>query len=953
MLNVVLIDNPFDPFLKDAVRHQVEAHTARQCLQNLFPGFVEFEHPTLCLVDGEPLMRAEWDKALPHGATVSFIRLAQGVVEIIIAIVVLVVAVVVALVFVKASNPAAIGADPQTTRNGDPVYTLSGEHNQNKLNNAIECAYGVNKLYPAYASIPYSLYENNEQYQYSLFCLGHGQFNVNASSARFEDTPLSQYTDVDMIVYPPGTATPLVNNAVFTAATVSNIELFGKNEDGYKKVQTAYDTNEPGTFINKIQCDVSLPAGLYKLDVAGNVGTLEITATFEYRSVNNASVPTSAWMPLFKFKKKLKTLTPQRYTLQLDVARGRYQVRARRTNAKDTDVRAGNIIKWESLRSFLSADTDFGDVTLIAVKARATNQLNNNAANRFNILAQRKLPTWSPGGGWTAPTETRNPVWAFCDVFMATYGGRLAASFLDLNDLYTLSLYYAANNIYFDYIFDQRSTVWEVARSIARVGRGVPMLTGSQLTIIRDQAKTVAVAVFNQNNILAGSFQWSIKLPTVAETDGIEVEYMDETTWIAETVVCLLGTDTGNATSKLKLPGCTDRTRAFQEGLYQRAVELYQKESIEFKTGLEGHLPLFGDLILVTHDVPRWGSGGVVLDITGTIVTLDNPVTFGVGVHKLILRKKDGSAYGPVTCTAGADAYHVIVSPAITEPFNFDDIHEKPYYLFGLENLECKRCVVVGVTPEGDDVVSIRCAAYDERIYSFSGVPTPDRYAPPHVVVNPDLPVVAGLTVTQVDGSPDFVTVYWPPALGATHYVVETSANGVDYALVDTVNVSSVVLRVTGGFLYIRVAGVNVGRGPWALWSGDINLNGLPANVSGLSVIRRGPGSITFGWTAVPYAGLYAVVIQSKATSATVHAEDASGTEFTYTLAMGAADGLMTRNIVFKVRAKNAQGVSAIAASIEAVIPNVPVEPPIIPHPLLMSNTHVTMDLTIVKMDHT
>lgn len=951
MLKVIIVDNPFDPFLTSAARHDLDGvGTVRQCAEKLFPGFVEFENPTLCLVDGQPFMRKHWDDTLQEASTVTFVRLAQGVVEIIIAVVLIIVAVVM-LVVIKANN-AAIGADSKTQKNGDPVYSLSGQSNQNKLNNAIECAYGINKFYPAYAGRPYNVYKDNKQYQFSLFCLGHGSFYINPANIKFGDTITSAFQEVTVEIYPPGTSPTLVHSDVRTVATVANIELFGKNEDGYITPPTPHTVSEVGAPVNRLEVDFSLPAGLYKVGEGGDLEKLKITAIVEYRKINDAGTPISDWSVLFNFKKSMNTNTPQRFTLWAMVDLARYQVRARRTNSKDETIRAGNTLIWESLRGFIPFVNNFGDVTLIGVKALATNQLNNNASQQFNVVAERLLQKWDPVNGWSAVTYARNPVWAFCDVFMANYGGRLPDTFLDLNALYDLSLYYDENNIHFDYIFDQRATVWEAARAVARAGRGVPMLSGSQLTIIRDTVKTVATAVFNQHNIIANSLQWSIKLPSNSEYDGVEIEYVDATTWSPETVLCLIGDDEGVNPERIKLPGVISRDRAFQEGMYERAIKLYSKESIEFKTGLEGHLPTFGDLILVTHDVPRWGTGGLVLEIDGTGITLNNPVTFADGVHKLILRKKDGSAYGPVTCNAGPSSTQVVVTPAVTEEFYFDDIHEKPYFLFGKENMETRRCVVVGVMPEGEDVVTIQCIAYDERIFSFSGVETPPIYSTPRPTTIPDAPVVSKLYVRQADGTTDYVTVYWPPALGARLYTVEISPDGTNWTQVSTPTMSFAQIRSFPGLLYIRVAGINVDRGPYATWTGTISDDGLPANVTGLVLSASAHGSVTVRWDATSGASGYNVAVLAKASSQVVRSVEVFTNYFRYDLLMGSADGLRGRNIQIRVRARNATGVSATPATIDVIIPPNTSEPPVIPDQLLWSSTRVPFDNTDVTFDH-
>ena len=55
-------------------------------------------------------------------------------------------------------------------------------------------------------------------------------------------------------------------------------------------------------------------------------------------------------------------------TFDYAVAVGRYEVRALRTDAKDTSARAGHELRWGGLKAVLDQTPDFGDVTLIAIK---------------------------------------------------------------------------------------------------------------------------------------------------------------------------------------------------------------------------------------------------------------------------------------------------------------------------------------------------------------------------------------------------------------------------------------------------------------------------------------------------------------------------------------------------------------------------------------------------------
>lgn len=970
---VYTFDNPFDRTKPE--RGYFEARTINELLAEMYPEnlgpdlkFLGFAYPTVIMVNGAPLMIEGWDDPLEETDHIALLRLAgdPATVGIIIAVVIAIAAVAVSLVISK-QNPALIGAadEPGQQKNGDTVYSINGQHNQNRLNSSIECVYGKNRLYPAYAAAPYNVYSGNQQFQFSLFCLGHGSFKVH--QMLFDDTLLQNFDDVEFEIVRPGETFDLFADDVQTSTGVSGIELFGPNEKQYTGPTAGYVTNRAFTVCHKIEVDLVLPGGLYKINGSGDVVEDGVRVSFQYQQINDTGAIIGPWRQLIFFERKiirtipasedadqstpglqpraartvftdtlvdhfskdLATLTPQRFTMKAKVAPGRYKVRAVRTNGRDRDTDASDQVNWEAMRAFMPNVRNYGDVTLVAIKARASNNLNNNAATRFNVIATRKLPTWTPSGGWGALAITRNPVWAFCDVFRATYGGKLPDNFLDMATLYSLAAIYESSHSYFDYIFDQRATVWEAARTVARVGRAVPMLNGSQVTMIRDRTQTVAVAMFNQNNIVAGSFGWSIKLPNIAEVDGVEVSYIDPDTWQPETVLCLIDDDLGDNPDQLKLSGCTSRDRAYQEGLYLRASQQYQREIITFKTGLEGFLPTYGDLIMVSHDVPRWGSGGLIKSVDGLHLTLSEPVTFDEpGIHRIAVRKTDGTVYGPVTVTAGTDEFHVDMLAPLPAGLLFDDDHERPMYVFGLAEEEARLCVVTGLTPEDGGRVAVKAVNYDSRVFGFGPAVTPGKGAEPRAVQETAFAAVTGLNVWKIAGTNEFVQVSWQLTVGAKEYILELSQDGVHYDRLRTTQDTVYIMRVHHPRIkYLRVAGVSADStvGPWFDWHGYVGtVAARPGDVLDLHVLTDGPGTSTVTWDTLANTDAYVLEIQEYPSGIHLHSVTVYGLAYTYTLAMGAVDGMVGRQITVNVRGRNLKGLSIDPADLVVVIPELP-----------------------------
>ena len=106
-----------------------------------------------------------------------------------------------------------------------------------------------------------------------------------------------------------------------------------------------------------------------------------------------------------------------------------------------------------------------------------------------------------------------------------------------------------------------------------------------------------------------------------------------------------------------------------REGLYMAAANRYRRRIVTFRTELEGLIPTYGDLIAITHDLPRWGQGGEVTAVDGRTLTLSEPLEWEAGddtteppVHYLALRRRDGGLSGPWPVEPGSDERTVVLS---------------------------------------------------------------------------------------------------------------------------------------------------------------------------------------------------------------------------------------------------------------------------------------------------
>ena len=757
---VVMLRNPFRPEAERKAIAVAEPVTIRAWLDE--QGIEEFDHPTICLRNASPVLRGRWDDTeIGENDLVVFVPLPQGgggggknPLRTILMLAVMVAApylggliagaigvtstigislitagvALVGTTLVNVLLPPPKPAAPSFGKgvpSPSPTYSLQAQGNQARLTQPIPVIYGRHRVYPDLAATPWAEYDGNEQYLHQLHCIGQGEHEVE--QIRIEDTPIASFEEIETELVPPGGAVTLFETDVVTAPEIAGQELIGVNdreagEDGWVGPFTA---NPAGTDATGIGIDVVMPRGLYYAADDGSLEARTVTWEVEARAVDDDGAATSGWIAVASESVTAAENTPQRKSYRYALDAGRYEVRVRRTNDKSGDARAGHVIHWGGLKAYLDDPPAFGGVTLLAVRMRATDNLSQRSARMINCIVTRKLPVWDPDTGWSEPRATRSLASAFADAARSRYGAGLDDARIDLDALHTLDAVWQARGDRFDAVFDQGLTVWEALTRIARCGRALPFLQGGILRIARDAPRTLPVALFGPRNIVEGSFRVQYIMPGEDTADSVTVTYFSERTWTPHEVVASLPDSTSERSeaAAVELFGCTGPEQAMREGLYMAAANRYRRRIVTFRTELEGLIPTYGDLIAITHDLPRWGQGGEVTAVDGRTLVLSEPLEWEAGddtteppVHYLALRRRDGGLSGPWPVEPGSDERTVILSEDPDPvPYTGAD-EERTHFAFGPGEAWSLRARVMAVRPRGEQV-EITAVGEDARVH--------------------------------------------------------------------------------------------------------------------------------------------------------------------------------------------------------------------------------------------
>lgn len=833
-----------------------------------------------------------------------------------------------------------------------PTYNLQAQGNYARLNQPIPAIYGRVRTFPDFAAQPWAEYSGNEQYLYQLFVIGQGEYAIE--SVQIEDQVLSgvlgadgiwrsnsPFEDVSWQLIEPGGAVTYFPTRVLLSEAVAQQELLTATSVGPFQITDAE--------IDHVGIDLVAAKGLYYANDNGGLDSRTISVNvYATRLVANGA----AWvtdgdeMLLGTITHTAATSTPQRVSARYPVETGRYQVRLMRTDVKDGSSRAGHDANWVGLRGYVPGLQQYGNLTLLAMRAKASDQLSSQSSRKINVIATRKLPVWSPETGWSLPQPTRSIAWALADVLRNDqYGAGVSDDTLPLYDWYLLERDVwrsaAADGAAFDYVFDRAMPAWEAIGHINKAGRALTYQRGPTYVTMRDQYKSVPSALFNMRNIERGSFKLSFVLNDENATDAVRVTYWDETIWSYSSFDCVPPGVTSNNPEETTLVGVGRRSEAAKIGHYMARAKRYRKIYGSFRTELEGRLIKPGDIIAVSHDLPEWGLSAELVSFTGTgkasgdTLTLSEPTEWIAGQdHYIALARRNNSLSGPWRVGAGADPHQVMLLEPITDAalsLYVGGSAERTRVSFGAGQSYAARCLVLPPLRMKGTAVEVNFVEDAPEVYDETGAVAPDADDPFHPEYSVK-PVVRALYVTMVGNTANpAVDLSWEASGNPSYYLVEISTDGQSYTRISEPTSANCRLGVPLGDVWLRVAAVASIRGDWVGWVGNTaTMVSIPANVTGLALEHPVPAhadqfadrDARFVWSATARADAYRVEVWSDGAKLSEHQRTEPA--FSYTMVQNRADGGPRRAIELRVWGVNGAGESGSAAVLAVSNPQMP-----------------------------
>jgi len=706
-----------------------------------------FTLPTICMVDGAPVLRRHW-RRMRIKATSQIVFLSRprggagtrGILGL------------VALITLSALAPWAGGlaatalgissasslfgaaflaggaflvnalVSPKAggqSESSDTLYSFGTQSNSARVLQAIPVSYGRVKKIPDYAAVPWSEFVGNDQYLNLLLVDGLGEYE--REQILVDDTLLwdstdglsDSFSDVEIAFYGPGEEITLFPVNVATAVEVSGQELPDFAEDGWVG---GFVANASGTTATALAMDIVFPGGCYSLNDSGDMQSRSVTITAEYRSIDSVGAATSDWSTLATATYTLTTKKPKRFSIKQSVSAGRYEVRMRRSPAPSTSSNTVDNVTWSGLRAFLTAPTSFPGVSVTAIRMKATQQLTSASAQKLGIVETRILPVWT-GTAWE-DQATRSPAWAAWDMATNTdYGARRNVSKMDLQAFIDLDATATSRGDRFDYEFTSAVGVPDALDTALRTVRAKHRWIGDILSLVRDEWRALPQMLLTDREIVRDSLSIEYQFAADDSTDAVVLEYVDETTWGAAEIQVPEDV-TPEYPARIQIPGIVQRAQAYREAGFYWRQQYYRRVRPSLETEHDGRLLSYGSVVALQSELPAtWGSSGAVVGVAGLVLALEPPPAWAVsGQHYVMLRDRWGGPFGPVMISRYLDDGHGVLDSAdlttvetqqgttLGDVLARGDGAEHPSFALGVSSDWRRQCIVISGAPSGDKV---------------------------------------------------------------------------------------------------------------------------------------------------------------------------------------------------------------------------------------------------------
>ncbi|HAJ0507319.1 TPA: kinase, partial [Escherichia coli] len=398
---------------------------------------------------------------------------------------------------------------------------------------------------------------------------------------------------------------------------------------------------------------------------------------------------------------------------------GLVEVRCRRTNEQGQDNSRDNMY-WQSLRGrLLSRPVSYSGVTTMAVSVETGGKLAAQSDRRVNVVATRIYDSGISRSISGALYHIGNEL-----------GIAMDNEAIDMLE----SSYWTPDSEFFDYATTDSVSALEMLQKVTNAGKSYFLLSDGMASVGREGGKTWTGIISPQE--MTEALQTAFVAPSADDYDGVDVTYINGTTWAEETVQCRTsGNPTPVKVEDYTLDGVLDQDRAYQIGM--RRLMKYRQQRLTHTTTTEMDALCYnvGDRIVFTDDIPGSKTISTLIEDMNTAggvttITVSEPLDWTFNNPRALIRYQDGSASGLLIVTKEGD-YEL----SLPEQLEFSSIVindpsiEPPRLIFCESSRVGYSALISEIAPQSDGTCQVTAKEYRDAFYQYDNASYPGNVA--------------------------------------------------------------------------------------------------------------------------------------------------------------------------------------------------------------------------------
>ena len=467
--------------------------------------------------------------------------------------------------------------------------------------------------------------------------------------------------------------------------------------------------------VDAFEVNFSFPSGICGFNSKGKKKTRHVEWEIQYRTYGSGA----GWESKTGVY-AMKNINGLGFTERINLpGPGLVEVRCRRRNEQGSNNARDNMY-WQALRGrLLTRPSSYAGVTLMGVTVETGGKLAAQSDRRVNVVATRVYDSGTP----------RTISGALLHV-----GNSLGLQ-MDTETISELeSVFWTPSNEYFDFATGDSISALEMLQKIANAGKSYFLLSDGLASVGREGVKPWTGVITPHE--MTEELQTGFTTPSDDDFDGVDVTYINGTTWAEETVQCRMADNlTPVKIEDYKLDGVLNRDHAYQIGM--RRLMKYRQQRLTFQTTTELDALCYnvGDRIIFTDDIPGSKTISCLVETLSTAegkttITTSEPLDWSFENPRVLLRYQDGSASSLMVPT-GVGEYQLSV-PYLPE---FDDIDLSTPSVEPVRLIFCESSqvgydgIISEIAPQSDGTCQVTAKEYRSSFYDYDNATYPGDIA--------------------------------------------------------------------------------------------------------------------------------------------------------------------------------------------------------------------------------